>query len=37
MAEIRETFLQEVFPKEWDITGGLNLTIQVITTIGQWP
>ena len=35
MAEIRGTFLQEVFPKEWDITGGVYITIQAITTIGQ--
>ncbi len=34
MAEIRKTFLHEVFPKEWDITGGINITTQAITTVG---
>ncbi len=34
MAEIRKTFLHEVFPKEWDIIGGIHITTQAITTIG---
>ena len=36
MAEIRRTFLQEVFPKEWDILGGFNISIQAITTVGKF-
>ena len=34
MAEIRITFLHKVFPKEWDILGGFNISIQAITTVG---
>ena len=34
MNQIRGTFLQDVFPKEWDILGGMNITTQAITTIG---
>ena len=34
IAETRRTFLQEVFPKEWDISGGFNISIQAITTVG---
>ena len=34
MAEIRRTFLQEVFPKKWDMLGGFNISIQAITTVG---
>jgi uncharacterized membrane protein len=34
MAEIRQTFLQEIFPKEWDFFGGVNITTQAITTVG---
>jgi hypothetical protein len=35
MAEIRRTFLQEIFPKEWDFLGGVNITTQAITTVGR--
>ena len=34
MAEIRRSFLQGVFPKEWDMLGGFNISTQAITTIG---
>ena len=34
MNQIRGTFLQDVFPKEWDVFGGINITIHAITTIG---
>ena len=34
MAEIQQSFLQEIFPKEWDIFGGFNISIQAITTLG---
>ena len=34
MAEIRGAFLQQVFPKEWDISGGFNISTHAITTIG---
>ena len=36
MAELQQTFLQEVFPKEWDNLGGLNISVQAITTVGEW-
>ena len=35
MAEIRRTFLHETFPIEWDFIGGINISVQAITTIGQ--
>ena len=34
MAEIRRTFLQESFPTEWNFLGGVNISVQAITTIG---
>ncbi|XP_028404715.1 potassium channel subfamily K member 15-like [Dendronephthya gigantea] len=34
MAEIRITFFQESFPVEWDFLGGVNISVQAITTIG---
>lgn len=34
MAEIRRTFLQESFPTEWNFLGGINISVQAITTIG---
>lgn len=34
MAEIRRTFLQESFPTEWSFLGGVNISVQAITTIG---
>ena len=36
MARIRQTFMQHVFPKEWDSWGGINITVQAMTTIGQY-
>lgn len=36
MAHIRQTFMQDVFPKEWDNWGGINITVQAMTTIGQY-
>ncbi len=34
MAEIRRTFLQESYPPEFDFLGGVNVSVQAITTIG---
>lgn len=36
MTRIRQTFMQDVFPKEWDGWGGVNITIQAMTTIGRY-
>lgn len=32
--EVRREYIEELFPKEWNFDGGLNITIQAITTIG---
>ena len=34
MVEIRRTFLQESYPTEWNFLGGVNISVQAITTIG---
>lgn len=34
IAEIRRTFLQESYPTEWNFLGGVNISVQAITTIG---
>jgi hypothetical protein len=36
MTEIRKTFLQESYPTEWDFLGGVNISVQAITTIGWY-